>query len=291
VLVNIRPDGMARSLRPRSAAKVVLTRGPVVVPKWGVASGLLCPPIGIAYIAATLRQHGFAVAIVDPVGEAHAETHPVPGRAALAYGWSQERIVAAIPTDTSYVGLACMFSQEWPVSKSLARMIRQRLPGAVIVAGGEHMTATAEESLQDCPEIDYAVMGEGEETMTELLETLEQRGDVSEIAGLCYLRDRSVVKTPPRARMRQLDQIPRPAWDLLPIETYLAHNLRFGVGQGRTMPILATRGCPYECTFCSNPTRNGKGSGRTPLRKKHQWVNRIVQSHQVPTHHRRHFRW
>lgn len=254
MLVRVKTEGESRSLRLRSAARVVLTRGPVVVPKWGLSSGLLCPPIGIAYIAATLREHGFPVSIVDPVGESHDEVHPIAGRAAVAYGWSLEQIVAAIPRDTSYVGLACMFSQEWPVSKALARMIRERLPRAVIVAGGEHMTAAAEESLRDCPAIDYAVIGEGEETMLELLETLEHGEDASRVAGLCYLRGGQAVRTAPRARLREVDQIPRPAWDLVPIETYLANNLSYGVGQGRTMPILATRGCPYECTFCSNPT-------------------------------------
>ena len=59
--------------------------------------------------------------------------------------------------------------------------------------------------------------------------------------------------TGPRTRIRNLDDIPWPAWDLVPLDKYLDHGLGYGVDLGRSMPILATRGCPYQCTFCSNP--------------------------------------
>jgi pyruvate-formate lyase-activating enzyme len=61
------------------------------------------------------------------------------------------------------------------------------------------------------------------------------------------------VRTAPRARIRDVDDIPAPRWDLTPIERYLDGGFSFGVDRGRTMPLLATRGCPYSCTFCSSP--------------------------------------
>jgi len=237
-----------------SLAKVTITRSPVVVPKWSISSGLLCPPIGPAYLAASLRQQGHDVTIVDPVGEGPDEVNPITGRDLVTYGWSLHKIVAAFPPDTKYIGLSCMFSHEWPVSKQLARLLRERFPRAVIIAGGEHMTAAPEHSLRDAPEIDYAVLGEGEETMSELIRALESASaEPALVRGIVYLRDGKLRRTEHRERLRSIDQIPWPAWDLVPMENYLANGLSYGVGPDRSMPIMATRGCPFECTFCSNP--------------------------------------
>src|SRR5262249_38566659 len=60
-------------------------------------------------------------------------------------------------------------------------------------------------------------------------------------------------RTAPRQRIRDVDAIPRPAWHLFPVSNYLDGGFTYGVNLGRSMPILATRGCPYQCTFCSSP--------------------------------------
>jgi radical SAM superfamily enzyme YgiQ (UPF0313 family) len=146
-----------------------------------------------------------------------------------------------------------MFSQEWPLARDLILGLRARFPDAVLIAGGEHVTAAGEYSLRDCRAIDYAVVGEGDETLVELLETLEAGGDVADVDGIIHLEGEAMVRTKPRRRLRNVDELPRPAWDLVPIEAYLANGLNHGVSSGRTMPLLATRGCPYSCTFCSNP--------------------------------------
>lgn len=233
--------------------RVTLARNPVLVAKWGISSGLLCPPIGLAYIAGSLRSRGYPVSIVDPVGESPFEVHPVEGRPLVTYGWTHEKTVAAMPEDTRYVGLSCMFSQEWPLFKALARQVRARFPDAIIVAGGEHVTAAPEFCLNDCSVLDYAAFGEGEETMCELLDALEFGGDLSTIQGIVFRGEEGIVRNERRQRIREVDAIPEPAWDLTPIESYLDNGLHYGVGSGRTMPMVATRGCPFQCTFCSSP--------------------------------------
>ncbi len=235
------------------APLVTITRPPVVALKSSLSSGILCPPIGPAYLAACLRQAGFRAALVDPVGESPFEMHSVPGRPLVTYGWPLPRIVSAIPQGSRFVGLSCMFSHEWPVARQLAEQIRSRFPDAILVAGGEHMTAAPEHSLADCPALDYVVLGEGEETLVDLVRTLTRGGDPLKVAGLCFRRDGSTVRTGPRQRLQAVDDVPWPAWDLVPVESYLSNGLSYGVGQGRTMPILATRGCPFKCTFCSSP--------------------------------------
>ena len=232
---------------------MTLSRCPALVAKWGVSSGLLCPPIGLAYLASSLRKRGHEVTIVDPVGEAPFEVNPIPGRPLVTYGWTLEKTVAAMPADTRYVGLSCMFSQEWPLFKILARKVRQRFPQAVVIAGGEHVTAVPRFCLEDCTSLDVTVFSEGEDTIVDLVETLETGGNLASVTGICYRQDREILETSRRARIRDVDSVPWPAWDLVPIETYLRHGLHYGVSPGRTMPIVATRGCPFECTFCSSP--------------------------------------
>jgi radical SAM superfamily enzyme YgiQ (UPF0313 family) len=111
--------------------------------------------------------------------------------------------------------------------------------------------------LHEAP-VDYAVMGEGEETLSELLAHLGGAPGslpLERIAGLSWRSDAAVVRTPRRQRCRTLDQIPWPAWDLFPIDRYLDSGLFASMAfesTRRPMVIMGTRGCPYTCTFCSN---------------------------------------
>jgi anaerobic magnesium-protoporphyrin IX monomethyl ester cyclase len=89
----------------------------------------------------------------------------------------------------------------------------------------------------------------------DLVEHLEGKRPLAEVAG-CWYRDAAGVPAMTRGLVREkdIDQIPWPAWDLVPIETYLSGGHGWGVDRGRNMPMNATRGCPYQCTFCSSPT-------------------------------------
>jgi len=73
------------------------------------------------------------------------------------------------------------------------------------------------------------------------------------VAGLAVRSGGRALRTAPRPRLRAVDEIPRPAWHLFPLERYLSQGLGHGVNRGRSIPMLATRGCPYRCTFCSSP--------------------------------------
>jgi radical SAM superfamily enzyme YgiQ (UPF0313 family) len=216
------------------------------------------PPLGIAYIAACLRKCGHQVSVVDGLGEALNRYTPIAGLATgVRHGWSDEEIVARIDERAEIIGVSMMFSLEWPFTRDLVNKIRQRFPKAFIVAGGEHITALPEYSLADCPAIDCCALGEGEQTMVDLVEALSEGANLREVNGLCLRDGASFVRTESRRRFRELDSIPRPAWDLVPIEAYLDAGVMTGVNFGRSMPMLASRGCPYRCTFCSNPVMWG----------------------------------
>lgn len=219
----------------------------------------LTPPLGLAYVAAAVRQQGYRVQCIDAMAEKPDQFLRDEGY--LYQGLTEEEVLERIDPESTVIGLSCMFTQDWPYTKGLLRMIRAKFPHALLVAGGEHITALCEFSLRDCSELDVIVRGEGEATMAELMQVSDRPEAFRGVQGLAFL-DRSgpapvYVETPPRARLRDPDQLPWPAWDLLPVEVYASTDNAFGVHRGRSMAILATRGCPYKCTFCSNPQMYG----------------------------------
>jgi anaerobic magnesium-protoporphyrin IX monomethyl ester cyclase len=238
--------------------KIVLIRPPTVIADSELRPGA-CPPLGLAYVAASLVDAGHEVSTIDAVGlalERFVGVDGVPG--VLRQGLSDEDIVARIPADAGLIGVSVMFSTEWPLTKRLIDAIRHRLPGVPIVGGGEHITAAPEYVLDDCPGLTCCGLGEGEGIMVDLAETIGAGGPVDQVPGLVYRDGRRVVRTIARKRVREIETLPRPAWHLFPIRDYIEAGVTPGVDMGRSIPILASRGCPYECTFCSNPVMWGQ---------------------------------
>ena len=211
------------------------------------------PPLGLAYIAAALRDAGFRYHVVDGTGEALDAVGPYPERGDfMVQGLSFDRIVERIPADTDVIGIGCMFSTLWPLTRQLAERVRARFPRALLILGGEHGTAVPDHVLGASP-FDVVVLGEGEETIVGLLRARAVGRPLGEVGGIAFRDGGRIVKTGLSARRRDVDAIPPPDWDAFPIEEYVARHQMNGINLGRSMPILGTRGCPFQCTFCSNP--------------------------------------
>jgi len=211
-------------------------------------------PLGLAYIGATLEQAGHEVSVIDAVAEAPEQITSTGQLHAL--GLLPDEIADRIDPETDIIGLTNMWSFSWPLVRTILKVLKERWPDKPIVAGGEHFTGLPELSLRDSP-VDYIVLGEGEETIVELLRCLERgEADPGELAGVAYRRGDDLVINERRARVQAVDAIPWPAWHLIDLKAYNDHGLLNGVnpGLGMTIPILATRGCPYQCTYCSSPT-------------------------------------
>jgi len=181
-----------------------------------------------------------------------------PGSNMQYQGLSIEEILERIDTNVDLLGVSCMFSSEWVHTKRIIKAIKRKFPELSIIVGGEHATALPELVLDQCPEVDVVALGEGEETIIDLAESYRCQKGLDEVKGIAYRKKSEVVYTEPRKRIREVDDISWPAWDLLPIETYLNSGMSHGPYRGKTIPMLASRGCPYECTFCSNPVMYGK---------------------------------
>lgn len=244
------------TLNMMHGTKVTLARGPMVTAT--ALSNLATPSLGLAYIAGYARKHGYDCAIVDAVAEGLGQygPGPVPGwEHLIAEGLSFGETIERIPADTDVIGFTVMFSAEWPIQREFIKAVRKRFPKALLVAGGEHITALTEYSLNDCAALDICVRGEGEHTFFEVLEAYRQGKHIGATVGHIGFRneDGKVCVNGALPRIRDLSTIPWPYWPDNYLEKFWKAGKAFGIQSPRDLPMLASRGCPYQCTFCSSP--------------------------------------
>lgn len=247
------------TLRMRKAARalsIVLVRPPSVLPLDATNAVLEIPPIGLAYLAAALREAGHRVTIVDAFGEAverlvrHAEF--------TTNGLDAEQIAERIPGDVDLVGVTCMFSNAWIYCRRTIEVIAERFPGVPIIVGGEHPTADHRRLLEQMPSVLCCVLGEGEDTVVDLAARIASRRAIDDVPGIALRsEDGTVRKTAARRRIREVDDIPWPDWSTVPLASYLDNDICSDGYAARAMPLIASRGCPYQCTFCSSPQMFG----------------------------------
>jgi radical SAM superfamily enzyme YgiQ (UPF0313 family) len=239
-----------------------MIRPPFVMPTDMVNQQQGTPPLGMAYLLASLKAHGHEVCGIDAFGEDVNRCTRLGNagskKGLIVCGIRADEIVARIPLSTDLIALSCMFSNEWVYTRHIINKIKARFPDVPIIAGGEHITAESYRSMLHTPALAACGLGEGEETIIDLVDTLLQGGNLADVAGIAYFdEDGNYRKTAQRKRMRDLDDIPLPLWDEIPILNYLNSGLGNGTIARRSMPMLASRGCPYTCTFCSSPSMWG----------------------------------
>jgi anaerobic magnesium-protoporphyrin IX monomethyl ester cyclase len=250
---GLAPSFIGRLVTIPAKFLVSLVRPPIVSTVRAV-NNEATPCIAFGYLSGYLQANGYRVCIVDGIVEALNHCWPLPEHPGYqCQGLTFDEIVERIPGQSRVIGVSAMFSGEWPVTRNLIRALRRRFPDALFVAGGEHVTALTEYTLRDCPEIDVAVRGEGEQAMYEICEAYAAGRDFSTIASVAYLDgSQSYVEVPP-VRIREIGNLPWPAWPEGYIEKLWRAGKSYGVQTARDMPVMASRGCPYRCTFCSSP--------------------------------------
>jgi anaerobic magnesium-protoporphyrin IX monomethyl ester cyclase len=166
---------------------------------------------------------------------------------------SFEDIATRVPADAKVVGISVIFTHEWPAVVRLIDAIKDRHPDIPVVVGGEHAAAMPEFCLRTS-RADLLVLGEGEETVVELVRALDAGRPVNGIEGVAFRTEDEVVVNPRRQRALAIDEIAWPAWHYFDLDTYHEHRWMGGMySSTKSVPILATRGCPYQCTYCSAP--------------------------------------
>ena len=227
---------------------LILPPGGYYAERW--KAGSLQPPLGLFYLAAVLEQNGYRVAIID----AHLEGLTVKGVVARTAEINPKVIGLSFATDNRFPAFATI------------EALKQHFPQTPLVLGGPHPSLTAEDTLTHIKGVDYIVRGEGEVVFVKLLQGIF--GDPSSIAGIpgvSWRKDGVPVHNPRQELIADLDTLPFPARHLHPFDKY---NLMMdvpGVGLVRGATMLAARGCPFSCNFCSSSEMWGRRVRPEPL--------------------------
>jgi len=241
---------------PKNDNRVVQLCKPFVVLSKNTYSAPVTLPLGLAYLGSVLEKAGYNTKILDAFGD----SNPVLIKRNVdniynVQGLDTKEIIKKIDPNALIFGLSLMFTQEWILHRELIKEVKKAFPNLIIVVGGEHPSAIPEYVLRNCLEIDYVIRGEGELSLLELVHSIYNGKDTSEISGVCSINDKNeFIDNGLSHRIKYIDEIPRPAWHLLKVENYFNDYSTTGLARGRNMAILATRGCPYQCTFCSSPS-------------------------------------
>jgi anaerobic magnesium-protoporphyrin IX monomethyl ester cyclase len=206
------------------ATKIALVNSPLLEDAYHHP---LFPPLGLAYLAAVLEQNDFEVRIMDcPVCRMNHE--------------KLKADLASFKPDL--VGIASM-TPTIPSALKSARVAKEAYPDAKVIMGGPHATFADKEILTEEAAVDLVVRGEGEETLLELAQHAPKLEKLDEIKGITFRNNGQIIQTPNRPFIQNLDELPRPSYKSIPIERYEIYGKKM-------LPIMTSRGCPFQCSFC-----------------------------------------
>ena len=197
-------------------------------------SGAIEIPIGLCYLASMTRKYNYPTSIID----------------AEALHLNIDTIIERLKDiKPKYIGITSS-TVGIENSQKLALKIKQCFSNITIILGGNHLTALPTQTLESCPSFDIGVIGEGEETIIEILDCLENGNNLNNISGIAFRKNGKVIITKPRSFIKDLDILPFPAWDLLPD---ISKYYRMPSQSTRRTPGISSvtsRGCPFKCIFC-----------------------------------------
>lgn len=191
-------------------------------------------PLGPAYVAAALREAGCRVEFLD----------------APVLGLKPEEVARhAHQGGFDLVGINVL-TPSYRRALDTARAVKTLAPRAKLVMGGPHATVLPAATLGEFA-ADAVVFGEGEHTMVELARAFAGGRDLAGIPGVAFAADGQPVVNPKRPQERELDRLPKPARDLMPMDRYFLTATRVQKG-GFCGTVIVGRGCPHGCAFCSH---------------------------------------
>lgn len=235
------------------------------------------PPLGLAYLAAGLRDNGYEVSVLDMLAEGYNEERYT--EQFVYYGLTTESAVARIAAfKPDIIGISILFSNLAAESFRLVEAFKRHFPDIKILLGGHHPSAMPAKVMER-PDVDYVLVGEADSTLLELCDALNGKGDIDGVKGLHYRRDDgTVVDTMANAKPAldggdfryffrkdgpnpgNLEKLPMPAWDLFPMQAYWSSEVRAGGGdvqREKYAVMVSTRGCPHVCFYCTSPLMGG----------------------------------
>lgn len=210
-------------------------------------------PLGLAYLAAVLRLQEYEVRILDCIAEGYEAPEVEVEPEIFRYGLSGQAIAQVVDDfRPDMVCIGCPQLVRLPDALDVAEVVKLTAPHVPIVMGGSSVSTIGSQVLKMSKNVDFVVQGEGEERLPALLQALKAKVGLEMVDGLIWRGDRDIVSNPAINTVKNLNDLPMPAYDLLPMELYFKYNRHPSVhgSARRTSMMITSRGCPHTCYYC-----------------------------------------
>jgi anaerobic magnesium-protoporphyrin IX monomethyl ester cyclase len=261
--------------------KVLLINPPqTFYPGSDLPSGNL--PLGLMYVAAVLEKDNAKVEILD----AFMADEPVrKAEDTVEIGMTYDKIAEEIRArKPDVVGISNPFTCQTQHATKVADIVKEIDREIPTVVGGPHVSAVPEEFMAEARSIDFAVMGEGEYTMLDIVKLTEGKMKAEDVKGIAYRKDDKIIVNQPRSFLANLDELPYPAYDLVDMESYLnPKRIEYRSFKDRSISMITSRGCPFNCVFCAVHLHMGKAFRAHSVDYVVNHIKHVVDKYRVKT--------
>jgi len=239
-------------------------------------------PLGLMYIAAVLDKAGYKVEILDAFmkGSSFRKLGDT-----VVVGMPYEEIKKEIRRrKPDIVGIANPFTCQVEHTVKVGNIVKEVDPTILTVAGGPHIPAVPEQFMEEAKNIDIAVVGEGEYAMLDIVKVYEGNKKISEVRGIVYRKNGAIMQNESRPFIKDLDELPFPAYHLVDMEQYLGSNkIEYRSFKDRSISMITSRGCPFNCCFCSVHLHMGKAFRAHSVSYVIKHIEHVVNKYKVKT--------
>jgi anaerobic magnesium-protoporphyrin IX monomethyl ester cyclase len=195
-------------------------------------------PLGIGYLAAVLEKNRYEVDVIDCQAQK------------LSLDQFKKELSKRQPDVVGVTSTTLTYNP----SLQIAKITKKTCPECMTILGGPHVTVMNKQTLKEGPEVDIVVNGEGEQTLLELAEIISKSSlkDLNKVAGITFRKNEKIVQTPDRPFIKDIDELPYPAFKHFDVSKYRISGKTY-------LPIITSRGCPFQCTFCLASKMCGRG--------------------------------
>jgi len=225
------------------------------------------PAMSLFYLASSLEQAGHQVTIFD------ASLGPIERNDGVFYYGVPDQEIDKFLAENSFdiAGIACPFTARWKFTSRLAKQVKNKFPNIPIAIGGLFPSSEWKYCLNNCPEVDFAMLGEAEISFVQIVNNLKKGLNLHEsckdVEGVAWRVNGEIYCNPKLGYNNQLDELPFPAWHLIELKKYFRMQRSIFELPTPCLPILSSRGCPYSCRFCNMYITHG-----------HRWRARSVKN-------------